>query len=94
MPKLLCRCGFVHNLSPIPDRGYVVVLDEDYERLTKVEGEREGIDLHHAKAEERLSELDREVTRLTTRLYECPQCRRLVWINKDGDATVFYTREP
>lgn len=24
MPKLPCRCGYVHNLSPIPDDGFQV----------------------------------------------------------------------
>jgi hypothetical protein len=93
MPKLLCRCGFVHNMSPIPDRGYVVVLDEDYETLTKVEAERQRTDLHDANAEERLCALDREVSRLTARVYECPHCRRLAWLEKDGEAMAFYTRE-
>ncbi|GIL31033.1 hypothetical protein NUM_62870 [Actinocatenispora comari] len=27
MPKLACRCGYVHNLSPIPDDGLQVLPD-------------------------------------------------------------------
>ncbi len=31
MPKIRCTCGYVHDLSPIPDKGFVVVRDEDVE---------------------------------------------------------------
>jgi hypothetical protein len=30
VPKLVCPCGFVHDLSPIPDDGWVTVRDRDY----------------------------------------------------------------
>jgi hypothetical protein len=29
----MCRCGYVHNLSPIPDDGYLVVRDRDFDQL-------------------------------------------------------------
>ena len=29
MPKLACPCGFVHNLSPIPDDGFRVFRDTE-----------------------------------------------------------------
>ncbi len=29
MPKLGCPCGFVHNLSPIPDAGWITRRDAD-----------------------------------------------------------------
>ena len=29
MPKLTCLCGFVHNLSPIPDEGYHTIRERD-----------------------------------------------------------------
>src|SRR5687767_2515963 len=41
MPKLRCPCGFVHDLSPIPDDGWVTVRDRDYEGLLAAEAERE-----------------------------------------------------
>ena len=37
MPKVLCPCGFVHDLSPIPDDGWVTVKDRDYESLVAAE---------------------------------------------------------
>jgi hypothetical protein len=33
MPKLPCPCGYVHDLSPIPDGGWITVRDSDYEEL-------------------------------------------------------------
>ena len=39
--KLACKCGYVHNLSPIPDEGWVTVLDKDYEQLIEAESDPE-----------------------------------------------------
>jgi hypothetical protein len=33
MPKLACRCGYVHNLSPIPDDGFQVLPDWATDKL-------------------------------------------------------------
>ena len=30
MPKLTCPCGYVHDLSPIPDEGWLTMRDCDY----------------------------------------------------------------
>jgi hypothetical protein len=84
MPKLACPCGFVHNLSPIPDAGYVVVRDIDYERLIGLEREvasRSGDDATL-----------RTINTLHSRLYECPSCGRLAWLKED-DRVVFFQRE-
>jgi hypothetical protein len=32
MPKLHCPCGFVHNLTPIPDDGWRTLRDTDLDR--------------------------------------------------------------
>ena len=37
MPKLACPCGYVHNLSPIPDAGWIIVRDADCEALIAAE---------------------------------------------------------
>ena len=37
MPKVACPCGYVHDLSPIPDDGWLVVRDHDYEALIDAE---------------------------------------------------------
>jgi hypothetical protein len=69
MPKLVCPCGFVHDLSPIPDEGWVTVRDVDYEALVASErlvpGSGEGT--------------PSEFVRRTGRLYECPECGRVMW---------------
>jgi hypothetical protein len=74
MPKLRCHCGYVHDLSPIPDAGYVVVADRDYEAL--VEAER----VQSATSDRGPSPF----VSLTGRIYECPECGRIMW-ERPGD---------
>jgi hypothetical protein len=69
MPKLACPCGFVHDLSPIPDQGWVTVRDADFETL--VGSERLGGNSGGGPPS--------EFVRLTGRLYECPDCGRVMW---------------
>jgi hypothetical protein len=69
MPKLHCPCGNIHDLSPIPDDGWVVVRDKDYEELIASEvgseaGGRTSVDAF---------------MKLAHRMYECEKCGRLVW---------------
>jgi hypothetical protein len=84
MPKLVCLCGYVHDLTPIPDAGYVVVRDGDYESLVEAErtlASRSGDDT-----------LLRTIVSLQSRLYECPGCGRLAWMKK-SDEVVFFHRD-
>jgi hypothetical protein len=74
MPKVMCPCGYVHNLSPIPDDGYVVVRDKDFERLLDVKSRG-------------------DVATLMQRVYECPRCGRLAWLDRASDGVTFYVRE-
>jgi hypothetical protein len=67
MPKLTCLCGFVHNMSPIPDAGWVTIRDTDYETVIELETSRaSGADRAHL-----ISKFGR--------MYECPECGRLKW---------------
>jgi len=69
MPKLTCPCGYVHNLTPIPDDGWLTVRDRDYEALIDAElGALAGDDVRSSRR------ID-----LWRRLYECPNCARLMW---------------
>jgi hypothetical protein len=77
MPKVLCPCSYVHNLSPIPDDGYVVVRDKDFEQL--MDAETRG-------------DIATTVS-LRQRVYECPQCGRLAWLVPGTDRVIFYVRE-
>src|SRR3569623_1785025 len=67
MPKLGCLCGHVHNLSPIPDAGWITIRDVDYETVIELE-------TSHAKGAARA-----ELISLQGRMYECPECGRLMW---------------
>jgi hypothetical protein len=75
MPKLRCPCGHVHNLSPIPDSGWVLVRDTDYETLISAE----------VRSETGGEPADAEYATLTHRMYECPHCNRLMWANNDDN---------
>ena len=83
MPKLACLCGYVHDLSPIPDAGWVVVRDADYEAFLEAELLRRS---HRDEAPSvdyrNISESDAASARIismTSRLYECPRCGTLAW---------------
>ncbi|KQO37017.1 hypothetical protein ASF19_20585 [Acidovorax sp. Leaf84] len=67
MPKLACPCGYVHNLSPIPDDGWVVLRDRDADARSQADVE--------------------------SRLYECPDCNRLMWQRPGDDLFTIYRRE-
>ena len=80
MSKLWCRCGYGHDLAPIPDAGWLTVRDADYDRLLNAEhlcDERAtragGTDTPDFAAAEQA------VADLTGLLYECPQCGSLLW---------------
>jgi hypothetical protein len=73
MPKLSCRCGYVHNLSPIPDDGFQVFPDWATDKLLYADETRtdewEIRDLHQTAL---------------SRLYSCPHCEAIMW-DKAGD---------
>ncbi len=75
MPKVRCPCGFLHNLSPIPDEGWLTIRDRDHDSLTPDES---------TPPETRLA-VWRELIKRSGRLYECPECGRLMW-SLPGDA--------
>jgi hypothetical protein len=92
MPKLKCRCGYVHDLSPIPDDGWITVKDKEYEELLRAEATRTEIEdavTLSNEAEETLLAADQTTVNLTGLLYECPDCDRVMW-QKPGQS-VFRT---
>jgi hypothetical protein len=84
MPKLACPCGHVHNLSPIPDEGWLTVKDADYEDLLSahtIQKEISGTalpsnDHPHVKEWDKASDV---IQSMTGRLYECPKCGCIMW---------------
>jgi hypothetical protein len=65
MPKLVCPCGHVHNLSSIPDDGWITIRDRDFHHS-------ESLHEDHANVLEAMYALART-------MYECPNCGRLMW---------------
>ena len=75
MPKLACPCGFVHNLSPIPDEGWITIRDRDHEPLM------DAVIKHQANPADKEAERDADLKCSSSigRLYECPTCGRIMW---------------
>ncbi len=94
MPKLVCPCGYVHDLSPIPDDGWVLVRDRDYEALLAWEARRDalGSPAPGSADFETLVAADAAVNELTVRLFECPACGRLA--RGKGAGFVFFRPDP
>lgn len=83
--KLACPCGYVHNLSPIPDAGWIIVRDVDYEALIAAE----------VRSETGGENADAEYATMVHRMYECPECNRLMMqVPNDNSYRIFTLEEP
>ena len=71
MPKLTCPCGFVHDLSSIPDNGWKTVRDRDYDSLIELES--------RLLSDECDSSVRLKKVNLWGLLYLCPDCDRIMW---------------
>lgn len=91
MPKILCVCGYVHDLSPIPDEGYIVIKDKEYEKLIEIESTRLRLsNVKQGTSEwDELVKCDRVVNDYLERLYECPKCGRLFWVRNSGENYIY-----
>lgn len=84
MPKVTCLCGYVHNLTPIPDDGRLIVRDRDYEAL--IDAELSAIAGDDVRSTRRID--------LWGNLYECPECGRLMWSLPGDRCTNFRIYRP
>ena len=86
MPKLKCKCGYVHNLSPIPDEGWLTIQDKEYENLLEAEKKRKKLSSAKENTEsfKNLNKADGVIQSVTGVLYECPDCKALMW-EKPGE---------
>ena len=75
MPKLQCPCGFVHDMSPIPDDGWLTIRAKDYDDLYP--SESSGPDEMRAQWS--------ELMKRAGGMYVCPQCGRLMWSPPGND---------
>jgi hypothetical protein len=93
MPKLTCPCGYVHNLSPIPDEGWRTIRDKDYDPLIEVLLRREEISKAHGGdvlSQDCPDGMEfRQLSKIAATawgwLYECPQCGRVLWQREGED---------
>ena len=84
MPKLLCPCGYVHNLSPIPDDGWETFRSKDSEQVEAAQRKRieiagDGLPSKENPQRDEWFAATRLILSCTGLLYECPQCGRLMW---------------
>jgi hypothetical protein len=83
MPKLRCPCGFVHDLSPIPDDGWLTILTREFDAMIP--------DTKSASVDGVL--LWRELLQRSGLLYECPKCGRIMWEKPGAKLFSIYRRE-
>ncbi len=98
MPKLLCPCGFVHDLSPIPDDGWETIRSKDLESVQDAKIQQYEIAGHNLppRDDPRANEwhkLTKFIVEKTGLLYECPECGRLMWRPSKGDSYTIFTKE-
>lgn len=95
MPKLACPCGFIHDLSPIPDDGWRAIRDKDLEAYFRHDrAYSEGFDATKVEAEREASDAGcSEKARMTTLLYDCPRCGRIMWRKERGGSYHIYLPE-
>src|SRR5215218_1187845 len=92
MSKLCCPCGFVHNLSPIPDDGWVLIRDSEIDTYEEIVVRRHQLGSAPEDTPEwdALLNADRQYAELQERLYECPRCCRIMWMRGiDGRIDVY-----
>lgn len=89
MPKLACPCGFVHNLSPIPDDGWFTIPDRDYESLLDAEAKR----LENTGDAQLERDADAKWSSTVGTFYECPKCGRIMWARAGEKVYRVYVRE-
>ena len=98
MPKLVCPCGFVHNLSLVPDDGWITIRDRDDEAVQNAKIRMYEIAGHKVPASDdpnvdEWDKLGRYIAEKTGLLYKCPECKRLMWREAYGDSYTVYTKE-
>jgi len=92
LPKLQCKCGYVHNLSPIPDEGWRTVLDKEYENLLEAEKIRDKLSgaKENTATFNDLLKADNIVSSAIGLMYECPDCKSLMWEKQGEDKFTTY----
>lgn len=84
MLKLACPCGFVHNLSPVPDAGFLTIPNRIYESLLEADVHRD------VTNETTYSAADKIWEEHVGLMYQCPRCERLMWMKANEDTYQIY----
>ncbi|QDU86797.1 hypothetical protein Pla175_01490 [Pirellulimonas nuda] len=91
MPKLLCPCGYVHNLSPIPDDGWQTIPDTSFDDVLDAEIALQTLDETQTPFS---TDTHQKHTQLIASnvglLYECPKCLRIMWKKPLANEFVIY----
>lgn len=82
MAQLNCPCGYAHDLTPNPDAAWLTLPDAEYEVM-----EKEIVRFH---SEYRGEEIQFEFGRV----YECPECGRLMWSRPGESMYSVFVPEP
>ena len=97
MPKLICPCGYRHNLNPIPDKGWVTVRDEEWDDLWDKEIKYKQLKTENPRNDGEIRKLIQGLPRKGM-LYECPDCGRLMWLRTwlpdDQQLMIFAPEKP
>ena len=96
MSRICCVCGYIHELVNWPyPTGWKAVRCTDYELYLRAEYDRERLVSATPGTEEeaRLREADQEAYRVVTQIYECPRCRRLLWLRSAEEPVLVFRLE-
>jgi hypothetical protein len=95
MSTLPCRCGYAHNLAPIPDAGWLTVRDADYDRLLDAEHVCDELAARAGGTDTAaFAAAEQSVAELTGLLYECPRCGCLLWKPPGAEDFRCYSPDP
>jgi hypothetical protein len=96
MPKLACPCGFVHDLSSIPDDGWRVIRDKEFDSYFEqlhifADGFNAQLEAPAREASDRAFQHGPTVGLL----YDCPKCGRIIWRQRpDSEWKIYGLEKP
>ncbi len=93
MPKLSCPCGYIHDLSPIPDNGWRTIRDHDFESVIADEIQLAEISDFDDKDYKQRGKLIQNINGASGLLYLCPKCGRIMWRWENSEKFVVYVAE-
>jgi hypothetical protein len=96
MGKICCPCGYVHDLVKCPyETGWVAIRHKHIEAYIGAQLDRERFRLAKKGTPDwdRLIAADFQDYSMSTEIFECPQCHRLIWHRRDKEPVRIFTLE-